>query len=139
MAKKSNINSEVTDFLDGLNHPFKKEIEILRNVVLSADNNLTENIKWNGPNYCVDNEDRITMRIQPTTSKQIQLIFHRGAKKQEQPTDKMIASKSEMLIWKENDRAIASFKNMQEIDNAKAELTEIIKQWISATNKITNR
>ena len=139
MAKKSNINSEVTDFLDGLNHPFKKEIEILRNVVLSADNNLTENIKWNGPNYCVDNEDRITMRIQPTTSKQIQLIFHRGAKKQEQPTDKMIASKSEMLIWKENDRAIASFKNMQEIDNAKAELTQIIKQWISATNKITNR
>jgi hypothetical protein len=38
-----------------------------------------------------------------------------------------------MLIWKENDRAIASFKNMKEIDNAKAELTEIIIQWISAT------
>ena len=133
MVRKSNINSEVTDFLDELNHPFRKEIELLRNVVLSADTNLTENIKWNGPNYCFDNEDRITMRIQPTTSKQIQLIFHRGAKKQEQPTDKMIASKSKMLVWKENDRAIASFKNRQDIDNAKAELTEIIKQWISAT------
>ena len=133
MVKKSNINSEVTDFLNELNHPFRKEIELLRNVVLSADNNLTENIKWNGPNYCVDNEDRITMRIQPTTSKQIQLIFHRGAKKQEQPTDKMITSKSKMLVWKENDRAIASFKNRQDIDDAKAELTEIIKQWISAT------
>ena len=133
MVRKSNINSEVTDFLNELNHPFRKEIELLRNVVLSADTNLTENIKWNGPNYCFDNEDRITMRIQPTTSKQIQLIFHRGAKKQEQPTDKMIASKSKMLVWKENDRAIASFKNKQDIDNAKAELTEIIKQWISAT------
>ena len=133
MVRKSNINSEVTDFLNELNHPFRKEIELLRNVVLSADNNLTENIKWNGPNYCFDNEDRITMRIQPTTSKQIQLIFHRGAKKQEQPTDKMIASKSKMLVWKENDRAIASFKNRQDIDNAKAELTEIIKQWIRAT------
>ena len=133
MVKKSNINSEVTDFLNELNHPFRKEIELLRNVVLSADNNLTENIKWNGPNYCLNNEDRITMRIQPTTSKQIQLIFHRGAKKQEQPTDKMIASKSKMLVWKENDRAIASFKNRQDIDDAKAELTEIIKQWISAT------
>ena len=133
MVRKSNINSEVTDFLNELNHPFRKEIELLRNVVLSADTNLTENIKWNGPNYCFDNEDRITMRIQPTTSKQIQLIFHRGAKKQEQPTDKMIASKSKMLVWKENDRAIASFKNRQDIDNAKAELTEIIKQWISAT------
>ena len=133
MVRKSNINSEVTDFLNELNHPFRKEIELLRNVVLSVDTNLTENIKWNGPNYCFDNEDRITMRIQPTTSKQIQLIFHRGAKKQEQPTDKMIASKSKMLVWKENDRAIASFKNRQDIDNAKTELTEIIKQWISAT------
>ena len=133
MVRKSNINSEVTDFLNELNHPFRKEIELLRNVVLSPDTNLTENIKWNGPNYCFDNEDRITMRIQPTTSKQIQLIFHRGAKKHEQPTDKMIASKSKMLVWKENDRAIASFKNRQDIDNAKAELTEIIKQWISAT------
>ena len=133
MVRKSNINSEVTDFLNELNHPFRKEIELLRNVVLSVDTNLTENIKWNGPNYCFDNEDRITMRIQPTTSKQIQLVFHRGAKKQEQPTDKMIASKSKMLVWKENDRAIASFKNRQDIDNAKTELTEIIKQWISAT------
>jgi hypothetical protein len=129
----NNLSKEVNDFLDELNHPFRKEIEFLRNVVLSADNNLTENIKWNGPNYCFNNDDRITMRIQPTTSKQIQLIFHRGAKKQEQPTDKMITSKSKILVWKENDRAIASFKNMQDIDNAKTELTEIIKQWISAT------
>lgn len=131
--RTNNLNSEVTDFLDELSHPFRKEIEILRNIVLSAENNLTENIKWNGPNYCFGNDDRITMRIQPTTSKQIQLIFHRGAKKQEQPTDKMIASKSKMLVWKENDRAVVSFKNMQGIDNARTELTEIIKQWINAT------
>jgi len=77
-----NINTEVTDFLNELNHPFRDEIEQLRICVLSADKNLTENIKWNGPNYCFDNEDRITMRIQPPT-KQVQLIFHRGAKKQE--------------------------------------------------------
>lgn len=134
MAKqKTNLNNEVTDFLDELKHPFRKEIEQLRIYILKADDNLTENIKWNGPNYCFDNEDRITMRIQPTTTKQIQLIFHRGAKKQEQPTNKMIASKSKMLVWKENDRAIVSFINIQDIDNARTDLTEIIKQWISAT------
>ncbi|OAQ43646.1 hypothetical protein A5893_16970 [Pedobacter psychrophilus] len=128
-----NLNSEVTDFLEELNHPLRKEIEFLRNVILSADNNLSENIKWNGPNYCFNKDDRITMRIQPTTTKQIQLIFHRGAKKQEQPIDKMIANKSKMLVWKENDRAIASFKNRQDIENGKVALTEIIKQWIIVT------
>lgn len=127
-----NLNSEVTIFLDHLNHPFRKEIEQLRNYILSANSALTENIKWNGPNYCLDNEDRITMRIQPP-AKQVQLIFHRGAKKQAQPMDKLIAGKSKLLVWKENDRAIATFKNMHDIENGKTELTEIVAEWISVT------
>lgn len=132
MAKqKINLNSEVTALLDELKHPFRKEIEQLRNCILSADKNLTENIKWNGPNYCFDSEDRITMRVQPLT-KQVQLIFHRGAKKQEQPKDKLIANKSKMLVWKENDRAIITFKSMQDIENGKAELTTIVNEWIKA-------
>ena len=126
-----NLNVEVTDFLNKLNHPFIKEIEQLRNCILSADKNLTENIKWNGPNYCFDNENRITMRIQPPT-KQVQLIFHRGVKKQTQPQDKLISNKSKMLVWKENDRAIIIFKSLQDIENGKAELTTIVNEWIKA-------
>lgn len=132
MAKKGNINSEVTDFLDEQKHPFRNEIEQLRICILASTPNLTESIKWNGPNYCFDNEDRITMRIQPPT-KQVQLIFHKGAKKQTQPKDKLITNKSKMLVWKENDRAIITFKSLQDIENGKAELTDIVTEWIQAT------
>jgi hypothetical protein len=125
------LNIEVTDFLNNLNHPFIKEIEQLRNCILSANKNISENIKWNGPNYCIDNEDRITMRVQPPT-KQLQLIFHRGAKKKEQPKDKLIANKSKMLVWKENDRAILTFKSLQDIENGKTELATIINEWVKA-------
>ena len=131
VKQTSNLNSEVTDFLDQLNHQFRKEIEQLRIFILSSDKNLTENIKWNGPNYCIENQDRITMRIQPP--KNIQLIFHRGAMKQEQPKDRLIEENSKLLIWKENDRAVATFKNMTEIKNAETVLTEIVKKWIIAT------
>ena len=132
MAKQtSRLNNEVTYFLDEQSHPFRKEIEQLRIFILSSNQNLTENIKWNGPNYCIENQDRITMRIQPPT-KQVQLIFHRGAKKKEQPKDKLIANKSKMLLWKENDRAIVTFKNLQDIENGKAELTTIVNEWIKA-------
>ena len=131
MTKQSNKSSEVTEFLNELNHPFRKEIEELRNHILASNRDLTENIKWNAPNYCFENEDRITMRIQPMTTK-VQLIFHRGAKKQEQPKDKLIENKSKMLVWKENDRAIATFKNIQEIENGKDELEKIINEWITA-------
>ena len=130
MAKQSvNLNSEVTEFLDTLNHPFREEIEYLRNCILSADKQLTENIKWNGPNYCVGDADRITMRIQPP-AKQVQLILHRGAKKQGQPADKLISNKSKLLTWKENDRAIITFKSLQDIEQAKEELTAIVQEWI---------
>jgi hypothetical protein len=128
------LSIQVTALLDNLKHPFRTEIELVRNYILSADQNLTENIKWNGPNYCFENEDRITMRVQPPT-KQIQLIFHRGAKKLEQPKDKLIANKSKMLVWKENDRAIVTFKNLTDIENGKTELTTIVKDWIEAAKK----
>lgn len=124
-------SEEVTKFLDGQEHPFRKEIEQLRNCILSANPGLTENIKWNGPNYCFDNADRITMKIQPP-AKQVQLIFHRGASKHTQPKDKLISNAGKMLVWKENDRAIITFKSLQDIENGKEELTEIVNKWISA-------
>ena len=130
--QKINLNSEVTEFLDELKHPFRKEIEELRNCILSANTVLTENIKWNGPNYSFNDEDRITMRVQPP-KKQAQLIFHRGAKKQTQPKEKLISNKSKLLVWKENDRAIITFKNLQDIETGKAELKEIVTEWIMAT------
>lgn len=129
--RKINLNPEVTAFLDALDHPFRKEIEQLRQDILSADPDLTENIKWNGPNYSLGNNDRITMKIQPP--KQVQLIFHRGAKNQALPKDKLIKDDSGLLTWKENDRAVASFKNMADIKNRKSDLTKIVKDWISAT------
>jgi hypothetical protein len=126
-----NVNIDVTHFLKELNHPFQDEIELLRTCILSADQNLTENIKWNGPNYCFHSEDRITMRIQPP-KKQVQLILHRGAKKQTNPKEKLISHKSKLLVWKENDRAIITFNSIQDIENGKTELAEIIAEWISA-------
>lgn len=124
------LNKEVTEFLDNQNHPFRKEIEQLRNIILGANTELTENIKWNGPNYCFEKSDRITMKIQPP--KVVQLIFHRGAKVLAQPTDKLINDDFGLLVWKENDRAIATFKNRNDIENNKENLLKIVNDWINA-------
>lgn len=125
------LNSGVSQFLDETNHPLRTEIDFLRNMILSTNEALVENIKWNGPNYCFHQEDRITMKIQPP--KNIQLIFHRGAKKLEQPKEKIIQENSLFLVWKENDRAIATFKNMADIKASEADLIDTIKKWIEAT------
>jgi hypothetical protein len=129
-------NTEVTKFLDDQQHPLRKEIEALRAILINAHKGITENIKWNGPNYCHNNEDRITMKIQPP--KQIQLIFHRGAKVKQQPADRLIKDTSNLLAWKENDRAVASFKSMADIDANAATLKKIVKDWIEATTTATS-
>ena len=130
MENQFTFNTEVTTLLDNLNLPLRAEIDQLRQLVLTADSRLSENIKWNGPNYSIDQEDRITMRVQQ--SKMIQLIFHRGAKVKVQPADKLIQDAPRLLTWKENDRAVATFKNMTEIEATRADLIILIQDWIRA-------
>ena len=131
MAKKSSLNPEVTSFLDDLTHPLRKEIDEVRSIILSSESSLSENIKWNGPNYSVGENDRITMRIQPP--KQVQLVFHRGAKVLKQPKGKLIDDTSGLLDWKGNDRAVITLKSMDEIKSAKKALAEIVVKWIKSS------
>lgn len=124
------MNKEVTEFLKAQNHPLIKEINLLREIILSCDKNLSENIKWNGPNYVFNGEDRITMKINPP--KNIQLIFHRGAKKLAQPKDKLIKDDSGLMVWKENDRAVVTFLTSAEIVSSSTLLKKIVKDWVKA-------
>jgi hypothetical protein len=124
------FNEELTQFLNDLNHPLRKEIDQLRQIVLSTNAGLSENIKWNGPNFCSQGEDRITMRIHPTT--QLQLIFHRGAKVLAQPVERLIQDRSNLLNWKTNDRAVVTYKSLEEILSSHSALSNIVKAWVAA-------
>lgn len=128
---KAKLNPEVTTFLAGLNHPMMDEINHVRKEILAATPGLTENIKWNGPNFCFADQDRITMRIHPQN--QIQLIFHRGAKVQQVPDHKIISDPTGLLTWRANDRALVTFKRKIDITQRKAELSKIVADWIKAT------
>lgn len=129
------LSEEVTSFLDSKEHPLRTEIEYLRNVIMSSRHELKEGIKWNGPNYSHEGEDRITMRIQP--QKQLQVIFHRGAKVKTQPDHRLLEGKYSFLVWKENDRAIATFRDMDDILQNVDVLREMVNQWIEATEEKT--
>ncbi len=126
------INIEVTSFLDSTKPPLRDEIDALRTIIMSTGLNLAESIKWNAPNYSINGNDRITLRID--SPKQIQIIFHRGAKVQTQPTERILSNKYSILLWKENDRAIASFKNLNEIQENSKMIKEIVINWIEALN-----
>lgn len=122
---------EVTDLINQLNPPLLLEIEALREIILDSGLELVETIKWNGPNYQFNHEDRITLRVQDT--KQVQVIFHRGAKVQIQPDSRLIDDEFNLLTWKENDRAIIRFTSMDEIVKQSETIKIIVYRWINAT------
>lgn len=118
----------VNAFIENLNHPKKELIETLRTLVLATSFELSENIKWNGPNYVFKDTDCISMKINPPTK--IQLIFHRGAKKQALPKNKLIDLDEQLLDWRTTDRAVATFKTVEELNLNSVELKAIIEAWL---------
>lgn len=127
------LNPEVTTFLDTMNHPLRDLIEYLRGVTLSAGPDLVEGIKWNGPNYSLFGEDRITMRINPP--KQVQVVLHCGAKVKEQPKERLIKDDSSLLDWKSNDRAVLTFRSLAELHRHQAVVKDIVAKWLTAASE----
>ena len=123
-------NKNVTDFISELEHPLKMEFLKLRKIILESVPELCEHIKWNAPSYQINDTDFLTFKLVPP--KNIQLVFHRGAKVLELPKDKLIKDTFGLLKWVTNDRAVATFNSMEDVEHLKNELIETINKWIKA-------
>ena len=63
------LNPEVSAFIDQQNHPLRTLIDVIRSFIVSVEPTLSENIKWNGPNFSHEGQDRITVKINPYDSR----------------------------------------------------------------------
>ena len=129
---KDKAKIEVMHFLRDLEHPLKSEIELLREIILGANNQLKEHIKWNAPSYCYNEEDCITFNFPPKKDC-ILLVFHQGSKVKDLPPANLIQDKSGLLEWKSTNRAIIRFFTEKDIRDHKEQLEKIIQHWIAAS------
>lgn len=113
-----------------LEHPFKNEIETVRKILLAVDPKITEQIKWNGPSFGYG-DDRITFRLNPP--KNIQLIFHRGAKVRKDVESFSFDDPTGLVQWITSDRGTVTFKDMKEIEKHSAQLMKVAKKWLKET------
>lgn len=126
---KANPENLVRIYLENLDHPLKSEILKIREMVFKANPNLTEQIKWNAPSFCLNGEDKITFNLPPKKDS-IQLVFHRGVKKKELPKEKLINDDSGLLKWATNDRAVIRFTSIQEILENETKFIDIVQKWL---------
>jgi len=124
----------VEQFINTLEHPLKNELLQLRAYITLSFPELNEIIKWNAPSYQYRNIDFLTFKLFPP--KNIQLIFHRGAKIKGQPDSTFITDTTGKLQWPAKDRAMATFSSSEDIQNQQEQLKHWIEQWIIQLNLI---
>lgn len=118
----------VEKFLAALDHPFKPEIIALRQIILAADPNIVEGIKWNSLSFRTT-EYFATFHLRAKEG--VQLILHLGAKVRDpSATGVAIADPAALLVWLAKDRASVRFGNLNEIETKRSAFTAIIRQWI---------
>ena len=118
-----NLN-QVNDFMHKLDHPFKAEVEMIREIIKNVNQNITEQIKWNAPSFGYEGESLVTFNL--WEKKRIHLVFH----------NPMIAKvKSPLLEGDYEHRRMAYFSDRQDIQEKKAVLEETLGDLIRLQKK----
>lgn len=120
----------VDALLAALDHPMKPALERLRAIVLAADPAITEQVKWNGPSFCWNGEDRISANVRGPEA--VMLVFHRGVKPKD-ATGFSFDDPAGLMKWAAPDRAVVTLKSTAEVEAAADGLADLARRWMRAT------
>ncbi len=135
MPARRTGQEQVATFLEALEHPLKAEIEAVRSIILEANAQLTEKIKWKAPSFCVNDADRITFNLHGHD--RFMLIFHCGSQVTPYANNgPLFEDDTRRLKWVSGDRATITFRSMDDVIGMKRDLTQVINRWIQATEHI---
>ena len=135
MAKAKLSNTElVSEYIEKLEEPAKEIVEALRQVILSTDAEIAEEIKWNAPSFYYSGEIKpfdpkeyrrhiIVMNLH----KRILLVFPSGAK---------IDNTFGLLTGDYKDgRRLAEVKTIEDVKEITMALQAAIRDWLGKVEK----
>jgi hypothetical protein len=122
--------SDVDRFLAELDHPLKAGVERLRAAILASNGAITEHVKWNAPSFRFDSVDRVTFRLRP--GDRLQLVLHRGAKVRDDAGDFRFDDDSGLLDWVATDRAVITFRDLDDVAARQAAVVDVVNRWVAA-------
>lgn len=115
-------SKQVDDFLSGLAHPLKQEMQVIRQLIMEVDPALTEEVKWGGPSFYYKGD---IATFSPRIKDQAVLVFHQGE----------ILTALTVLEPAPKGKAYARFSSMAEIEAKSDDLKAVIREWIQLMDK----
>jgi hypothetical protein len=126
MKKPNSIqdsSERVNAFMANLDHPFKGEVELVREIIKNVNPDITEQIKWNAPSFSYQGEYLVTFNLR--AKDRIHLVFH----------NPLIAKvKSLLLEGDYPDRRMAYFADQSDIQAKRKTLEKALKDLIKLQN-----
>jgi hypothetical protein len=123
-AKSSTRHAdEVAAFMENLDHPLKREVQLVREIIQNVNPAIAEQIKWNAPSFSYQGEYLVTFNLR--AKDRIHLVFH----------NPMIAKvKSPLLEGDYLDRRMAYFADQSDIQAKRQTLEKALKDLIKLQN-----
>ena len=120
----ANQTEQVNEFMDKLDHPFKAEVEMVREIIKNVNKDITEEIKWKAPSFSYKGEYLVTFNLWEKGC--IHLVFH----------NPMISKvKSKLLEGDYDHRRMAYLSGKEDIQAKKSLLEKALKDLIKLQKK----
>ncbi len=121
--KTYNDTAHVNQFMSQFEHPFKAEIEAIREIILKTDSRITEGIKWNAPNFYYKGDMVV---FTPHIKDHVLMVFPNGI---------LIADESGLLEGDYPDRRMAHFYSMADVNTKKETIERVVRRWIEVMDQ----
>ena len=122
--KKDEKYGTVDAFMLALQHPLKAEIEVVRNIILHANDKIAERVKWNSPSFYYK-DDFAAIHVRQQKFVHLVLVFPKG----------IVEDDSDLLEGNFKDRRMAYFYNLKDIETKKSTLEKVVNDWVSLMDK----
>lgn len=136
LSTKKSEPEKVDAYMKAQKHPLKGVLEALRRIILSTDDLIGEEIKWNAPTFFYAGE------MAPSDPKEyrryliVSNLFQKDCIRLVFPSGERIADKSGLLIGDYADgRRLALFHNLDEVEQKKASLQRAVRKWLETLDK----
>lgn len=123
---KKRFNPEVTSLLDACDHPLRKEIDLLRTIILSVDKRIEEGVKWGTSSFRTT--DWFATLNMPVQKKEPMIILHTNGQRLDMKG--RLPDPTGLVRWLAIDRGQVLFKSAGDIKAKREALKALLHAWV---------
>jgi hypothetical protein len=123
--KNADVNrtADVDAYMDRLEHPFKAEVQAVREIIKGVDPRITEQVKWNAPTFSYKGY-MATFNLHRT--QHVLLVWHNGV---------VLDDPDGLLEGAYPDRRMTYFTGMAEVEARRPALEGLVRRWVELMDR----